>query len=142
MQEMAAVRYLSLFLVSVAAGAFLVSSAVGQKHTFKAVVDNDGVQRVDVLAGEYFFNPDHIVVKANVPVELSVRKEPSIVPHNFVIKAPEAGMDVLQSIGTDPKSIKFTPTMAGNYAFYCDKKLLFFESHRKKGMEGVIEVVE
>ena len=32
------------------------------------------------------------------------------------------------------------PTRAGTYAFYCDKKLLFFPSHREKEMEGQIEV--
>jgi plastocyanin len=41
-----------------------------------------------------------------------------------------------------PELIKFTPTKIGKYAMYCDKKLLWFKSHRERGMEGVIEVVE
>ena len=36
--------------------------------------------------------------------------------------------------------VRFTPTKAGVFAFYCDKKLLFFKSHREKGMEGVLKV--
>jgi YHS domain-containing protein len=40
-----------------------------------------------------------------------------------------------------PKAIKFKPTKVGTYPFYCSKKFLFFEGHREKGMEGVIEVV-
>jgi hypothetical protein len=30
----------------------------------------------------------------------------------------------------------------GEYPFYCSKKLLFFKSHREKGMEGMLEVVQ
>jgi len=78
----------------------------------------------------------------NIPVELKVRKEPGIIPHNIVMKSPEAGMDFKVSLDTDPKIIRFTPTKVGIFPFYCDKKLLFFESHRDKGMEGVIEVVQ
>ncbi len=121
---------------------FGVSYTGAQENTFKAVVDKDGVQRADILAGQYFFKPNHIVVKKNVPVELKVRKEPGIVPHDFVIKAPEAGIDILESLSKDPKSIRFTPTRPGKYPFYCDKKLIFSKSHREKGMEGVLEVVE
>ncbi len=127
-----------LFLVSLS----IISTAEAQKDIFKALVDNDGVQKADIVAGEYFFKPHHIVVKANVPVELKVRKEPGIVPHDFVIKAPEAGIDILESLSKEPKSIRFTPTKTGKYPFYCDKKLIFSKSHREKGMEGVIEVVE
>ena len=76
-----------------------------------------------------------------VPVELKVRKESGWVPHNFVVKAPEAGIDFEESLGTEAKTIRFTPTKAGTYPMYCSKKLLFFESHREKGMEGMIEVV-
>lgn len=113
----------------------------GEK-VFKATVDSDGVQRVEILGGGYFFTPNRIIVKVNVPVELKVRKEPGIVPHNIVVKAPEAGIDFDLSLSDEPKSVRFTPTRPGVYPFYCNKKLLFFESHREKGMEGVLEVIE
>ena len=113
-----------------------------QKKQFVATVDKDGVQKIEVLAGEYFFDPNYIVVKVNVPVEIKIKKEPSIVSHTFVIKAPDAGMDIHESLSSEPKIVKFTPTKTGTYPFYCDKKLLFFESHREKGMEGTIEVTE
>lgn len=121
---------------------FLTADARAEKTVYKAAIDADGIQKGEVLAGEYFFNPDYIVVKVNVPVELKVRKEAGITPHNFVIKSPEAGMEVLESLDTEPKVIKFTPTKTGKYPFYCDKKLLFFKSHRQRGMEGTIEVTE
>lgn len=106
------------------------------------MIDADGKQRVRIIGGSYFFKPNHIIVKANVPVELAVSREPGIVPHSLVIKAPEAGIAIDESLNTDPKVLSFTPTVVGEYPFYCKNKLLFFESHREKGMEGVLEVVQ
>jgi plastocyanin domain-containing protein len=78
----------------------------------------------------------------NVPVEMRISKEAGVVPHNIVINAPDAGIDFNETLGKEPKVIKFTPKKVGKYLFSCDKKLLFFKSHKDKGMEGVIEVVE
>jgi len=130
------------FLSSVFICFFIIAGAQEQKNVFRATVDSDGIQKVKILAGSYFFNPDYIVVKINIPVELTISKEPGMVPHSFVIKEPDAGIEIDESLGTDPKTIKFTPKKVGKYQFYCSKKLLFFKSHREQGMEGVIEVVE
>jgi hypothetical protein len=100
------------------------------------------VQRVRILGGSYFFRPRHIIVKANALVELSVSLEPGIVPHTLVIQAAEAGISIDASLGTDPKTFAFTPKAVGKYPFYCKNKLLLFKSHREKGMEGILEVVE
>lgn len=53
---------------------------------------------------------------------------------------PQAGIDIEETIGTEGTLIRFTPTLPGKVPFYCSKRLLFFESHRDKGMEGVLEV--
>ncbi len=111
-----------------------------ERKVYKATVDEDGIQRVEIFGGSYFYNPDYIIVKKNIPVEFVIKKNPGIVPHNIVINGPEAGTDIRESIGTKQKVIRFTPKKAGKYPFYCDKKLLFFKSHREKGMEGIIEV--
>ncbi len=116
--------------------------ADSQEEVFRAVIDADGKQRIRILGGGYFFKPGHVIVKANTPVELSVSLEPGIVPHTFVIKAAEEGIDIDESLHTDPKTIAFTPKAVGKYTFYCKNKLLFLKSHREKGMEGVLEVVE
>lgn len=105
-------------------------------------VDKDGIQRIDILGGDYYFKPSHIIVKVNLPVELNVRRETYIVPHSIVINAPEAGIKVNESLSRDPKAISFTPTKVGSYPIFCDKKPPFLASHREKGMEGVLEVVE
>ncbi|MDP2689220.1 MAG: cupredoxin domain-containing protein [Deltaproteobacteria bacterium] len=109
---------------------------------FRASIGPDGVQRVDVEAGSYYFKPEHIVVKAHAPVQVKIREDSRFVPHNFKIDAPEAGMDVSIDLSREPQVIRFTPTKPGRYPFYCDNKFLFFKSHRKKGMEGTIEIVE
>ena len=116
-------------------------AAIGQIKGHKAVVDKDGIQRVNMLAGNYFFDPNHIIVRIDVPVEIIIKREPGITPHDMVIKAPEAGIDISEALSTEPKTIKFTPKKPGTYPFYCSKKLLFLQSHREKGMEGIIEVV-
>lgn len=106
-----------------------------------ATVDQDGVQRVEILGGGYFYDPNYIVVKVNVPVELSVRRESGVTPHDFVIKAPAAGIDVKIEMETKPTLVTFTPTKPGKYEIVCTKKFLWI-NHKKKGMEGVLEVTE
>jgi len=107
-----------------------------------AVMDADGVQRVEVVGGGYYFDPNYIVVKVNVPVELKVRKEAGYTPHDIVVKAPEAGIDFSESLGKEPKVITFTPKTIGKYEMYCSKKLPFVKSHKDRGMDGMIEVVQ
>ncbi len=119
-----------------------VGIAQNTEKIYRASVSDDGIQRVEIESGEYFFEPEYIVVKANVPVEIVITEKPGIVPHNIVIDAPEAGMTIREKTSSKPKIIKFTPTKLGNYSFVCDKKLLFFKSHREKGMEGILEVIE
>jgi len=115
--------------------------AQDSKEVYVAKVDPDGVQRIRLEGGGYFFKPYHIIVKVNVPVELLASREAGIVPHDLVIKAPEAGITVEVELAAEPKKIAFTPTAVGKCPFYCGKKLLFFASHRERGMEGVLEVV-
>lgn len=113
-----------------------------EKELFEARVDADGVQRVEVVAGSYYFDPDHIVVKRGVPVELTVRKKPALIPHTFVMGEKDAGPKLKESLSKEPKTVTLTFEETGLYPFWCDNKLLFFKSHREKGMAGVIEVIE
>lgn len=129
----------SLLMVTLTAGALAASA---EDALMRVTVDSDGVQRVAIVGGSYFFRPNHIVVKVNVPVELSVRMEPGMIPHSFVLEAPRAGMAIRAELGGEPKKFLFTPSLPGLYPFYCAHKLLFFKSHRERGMEGMLEVVE
>jgi len=119
-----------------------ISTIAAEKKEFIAPIGSDGIQRVEIVGGSYFFNPHYIVVKVNVPVEMTLRKESGITPHNIVLSAPEAGININIELITESHTVRFTPTRTGVFAFYCDKKLLFFESHRDKGMAGTLEVRE
>jgi plastocyanin len=135
------VAALLLGLLSLSSGVLSAEQAVSPEP-HRATIDSDGVQHVSILGGDYFFRPSHVIVKVNVPVEFSVSLEKGIVPHTLVIQAPEAGIAVDESLSTEAKTIRFTPTVAGRYSYYCRNKLVFFKSHRERGMEGVLEVVE
>lgn len=137
---MRTIKCLIVFLIFT--GVAYAEDAVVTQKLYTATVDKDGVQRVEIIGDAYYFDPNYIIVKKDIPVEFIVKKMSGITPHSIVIESPEAGMNIRESISTDPKVIRFTPTKAGKYPFFCDKKLLFFPSHRQKGMEGIIEVVE
>ena len=137
---MRVIKFLIVFFIL--AGVAFAQNAEEKKSVYRATIDKDGIQKIEILGGGYFYNPNYIIVKKDIPVELIVKKETGIVPHNIVIKQPEVGMDIRESMSTNQKVIKFTPNKTGKYPFYCDKKLLFFKNHREKGMEGIIEVIE
>jgi plastocyanin len=100
-------------------------------------------QVIDVKLGSYYIKPDKITVKVNQPVTLRIVNESGIVPHNLVIKAAEAGIDVNMDLsGGKSGSATFTPVKTGSYGMHCDKKLPFLKSHDEKGMHGTLEVVE
>lgn len=139
---MRAIKYLIVFLLF--AGLAYAADTTGEKKIFKATVDDKGVQRVEITGGEYYFDPNYIIVKKDIPVEFVVKKVSGFfpIPHNIKIEAPEAGINFNEDIPKEPKVIRFTPTKTGKYDIICDKKFLFFESHKDKGMEGTLEVVE
>jgi plastocyanin len=136
-----AMKYKKYLFVIAAVLIALCITASAQESVTVVPVDKDGVQRVAIVGGSYFFKPNHIVVKVNIPVELKVSKESSLIPHDIVAKSPEAGIEFQETLSSTPKTIKFTPTKAGKYPLYCSKKAPFSKSHRERGMEGVIEVV-
>ncbi len=137
-------RYLKYILIAalLLAVAFIAWGDERVEKRVVATIGPDGVQRVEVTGDTYYFDPNVIVVKVNVPVELKVKKAGGIAPHNIVIKAPDAGINVEESLSSEPKIIRFTPTKVGKYPFECTKRFLFFKSHKDRGMHGMLEVVE
>ncbi|MBM7457217.1 plastocyanin domain-containing protein [Oceanisphaera litoralis] len=114
---------------------------MGQAAPVRARLDDNGLQRVKIVAGSYFFQPDHIIVKVGVPVVLEVDTEAGIIPHSLVIWSPRMGIDVNERLATT-SIIRFTPRATGQVPFYCEEKLIFFRSHQDRGMTGVLQVVE
>ena len=91
-----------------------------------------------MTAHSFYFEPNRIVVKANVPVELRVKNGGMFVPDNFSCVAPQAGFTLDEGLGMfhDGETARFTPTTPGDYAFFCK-----IDHHSKKGMTGTIVVV-
>ena len=129
-----------LFIIALVLIASNAAASAGEPMTV-VPINQDGVQRVEIVGGSYFFKPDRVVVKVNIPVELKVSKESGLIPHNIVAISPEAGIAFQENLSSTPKSIRLTPTKVGTYPIYCSKRAPFSKSHREKGMEGVIEVV-
>jgi plastocyanin domain-containing protein len=104
-------------------------------------LSQDNVQRLEIIADSYSFTPSRFVVKQNIPVELTFKSVSWVVPHNFVLKSPEAGITIDQDIGAGETTIvRFTPTRIGEFKFSCTKKLLFLPSHEDQGMVGTLVV--
>ena len=104
-----------------------------------ATISSDNLQRVRVTTHSFYFDPNRIVVKRGIPVELIVKNGALFVPHDFSCEAKDAGIEVDQPVGMfhGSKTVRFTPTRSGEYHFHCD-----VDGHAKKGMMGTLVVVE
>jgi len=101
----------------------------------------DGVQRATVTLDSYSYSPNHLIVESGKPVELTLTSVTTFTPHNFIIKDSAGSLSVEQDVSAGKTvTIKFTPTQAGTFPIYCDKRLWPLPSHRDKGMEGKLEV--
>lgn len=101
----------------------------------------DGVQRATITLDSYSYAPAHLVVEAGKPVEFTLTSVTTIIPHNFIIKDPSAGLSVEHDVSAGKTAIvRFTPSTPGVFPIYCDKRLWPLPSHRDKGMEGTLEV--
>jgi heme/copper-type cytochrome/quinol oxidase subunit 2 len=128
---------LSLVLVAVA----LAAEPPPPGPPFVVPVAADGVQRATVILDSYSYQPDHLIVEKGKPVELTLTSVTTIIPHNFIIKDPAGSLTVEQDVSAGKTVVvKFTPTQAGTFPIYCDKRLWPLPSHRDKGMEGKLEV--
>lgn len=119
----------SVIPISLSAAPFIIESS------------KDGIQRAQIIVDTYSYTPNHLVVAVNRPVELTLKSAAWVVPHNFILKVPEEGLDINKDVPAGQSiTIRFTPNKEGRFKFFCDKKLLFFKSHQEKGMEGILEV--
>jgi heme/copper-type cytochrome/quinol oxidase subunit 2 len=108
---------------------------------FTVPVDSDGVQRTTVILDSYSYEPAHLIVEKDKPVELTLKSVTLLIPHNFIIKDRAAGLAVEQDVSAGKTAtVKFTPMQSGTFPIYCDKRLWPLPSHRDKGMEGKLEV--
>lgn len=103
--------------------------------------DEQGIQRATITLDSYSYSPNDITVHVGKPVELTFRNNATFAPHTFVLDDPAADLRLQVEVSAgESKSVSFTPTHPGTFTFYCDKKLLFFKSHRERGQEGHLEI--
>lgn len=72
----------------------VISICLGAEPVQMAQVGPDGVQRIEIVGGSYFFKPNHIVLKVNIPAEIKVSQESGFIPHDITMNSPKAGMKV------------------------------------------------
>lgn len=125
----------SLWLLHVS----LVDSSPSFAATVVVEPSADGVQRATIVMESYSYVPDHLVLHVGSPVELILENKSFLVPHNFVLMDADLRLEA-DVAGGDRTILRFTPAQSGTATFYCDKKLLFFKSHRQRGMEGRIDI--
>ena len=125
----------TLLVLMLAGSAFAVDSS-----TAVAEIGKDGVQRATLILNSYSFAPDRLVIAVGKPVELTLKNAASVTPHDFVL-TPKAGLIIKQNVKPGGEAVlRFTPTVPGEFEFYCSKKRLFFASHKAKGMAGTLVV--
>jgi plastocyanin domain-containing protein len=130
-----------IFIGLILLGLVEVATVFAGAESVIVPVSQDNVQRLEITVDSYSFTPSRFAVKQNVPVELIFKSVSWIVPHNFVLKSPEAGITVEKEIGPGETTIvRFTPSRIGEFKFSCTKKLLFFPSHEDQGMVGTLVV--
>jgi heme/copper-type cytochrome/quinol oxidase subunit 2 len=136
--------YLSTIVWSLASvGPTIVDSTEASQSgvPMRIPIAADGVQRATVTLDSYSYAPNHLIVEAGKPVELTLISVTTMIPHNFIIKDPAGSLSVEQDVNAGKTvTITFTPTQPGIFPIYCDKRLWPLPSHRDKGMEGKLEV--
>ena len=120
-------------IVCVAGSILIAGCASGLTRPVRevtATIGSDHVQRVTVTTHSFWFDPNRVVVKRGIPVELTVRNGAFFVPHDFFCDATAAGIEVDARVGMfhGSKQVRFTPTRAGEYPFHCH-----VDGHAKKG---------
>ena len=103
--------------------------------------DDQGIQRATIIMDSYSYSPNELSVQAGKPVELTLRNDATFIPHTFHLTDPASGLHVHAEVSAgESQTVSFTPNQRGTFTFYCEKKLLFFKSHRERGQEGRLEV--
>ena len=105
--------------------------------------DPDGVQRVNIFCGKDFIEPSRIILRAGVPVELTVSTMPGVPSHNFVVNVPGTRpINANAPVGAGPTKLDFNPGTAGNYPALCrDNADPAADPQLLKAKQGVLTVI-
>ena len=97
---------------------------------------------IEVKLGGYRYMPKDIELVIDQPVILRLINTDSYTPHNFTLQDSSDGLDVDVDVPAgETVDVQLMGLWPGSHTFYCKNKLLFMDSHREKGMEGILTVV-
>ena len=136
---------MSRTVVATISGAFLlIGTASGQapdlSEAWWAAVGPDGTQRINIRCGTNFLDPANIVVRANVPVVLSVSTEGNLVAHNFTFQLPgSANADA--AVGPSRREFRFAHGLPGRYVLACRDTTRAVGAPPEKRKQGTLSVV-
>jgi len=96
---------------------------------------------IEITLGDYRYMPDRIQLIVGQPVILRLINIDSITPHTFVLPDASDGLDVdVDILAGETVDVHLMPLVEGRHTFYCKNKFIFMDSHRDKGMHGILEV--
>jgi hypothetical protein len=96
------------------------ASATDLDESWWAAIGPDGVQRVNIRCGPDFLDPRSIVVRANVPLQLSVSTTADLVSNNFTIAMGATTIDA--PVRAAPTSFGVLPGPRGRFQAVCHDK--------------------
>jgi hypothetical protein len=123
----------------------LVSGAYGadaDNDRTWAAIGSDGVQRIHIRCGANFLDPNHIVIKANVPVELTVSTTAGLPSHSFVISmSGPRPITADTPIEATEKTFAFVPGRPGDYQASCRDNTTTANAALLKAKQGLLTVI-
>jgi hypothetical protein len=102
------------------ATAFAQAKPPDLDESWWAAIGPDGVQRVNIRCGPDFFDPRSIVVRANVPLQLSVSTTADLASHNFTLTMGPTTVDV--PVRPAQMSFLLSPRLSGRFQALCQDK--------------------
>jgi hypothetical protein len=131
-------------LATLAGAILLIGPASGQapdlSEAWWAAVGPDGTQRINIRCGTNFMDPPNIVVRANVPVVLTVSTEANLVANNFTFELPGvANADA--PVGPGRSEFRFAVGLRGSYLLACRDRTRPAGAPPERQKQGRLSVV-
>ena len=108
-------------------------------EAWQAVVEPDGVQRVNISCGTNFLDPREIVVKKDVPLELIVRTPGNLPDQNFLVFLPGPALENI--VGRVPRPIRVSPNATGSFVMQCRTPGVPDDPNSQAKKRGLLTVV-
>jgi uncharacterized cupredoxin-like copper-binding protein len=139
--KMTIMRHLPFLLLFVILACGTPGKKLSPTTEIAKIAKGDTLQ-AEITLRNFYFDPSRIETQVDKPLRLTLKKRSGflgIVPHDFNLIAPDAGLKVAaQKVpGGDGVTIMITPAKVGEYKFFCGK-----DGHAKKGMVGLLIVKE